>query len=140
MNIGFTGTQNGMTDRQKGGVRRALAVHWKLPATFHEGDCVGADVEAAEIAFEAAWKIVVHPPVDGKKRAFYAPPNSMVLPKKPYLERNRDIVDACDLLLAAPQWVEKRRSGTWATIRYADSIGRPIVIFYPNGDIEWRNQ
>lgn len=52
------------------------------------------------------------------------------LPSKPPLERNTDIVDMCDILIAVPidPEVEEQRSGTWATIRYAKKMGKKIVM------------
>lgn len=53
-------------------------------------------------------------------------------PVKPPLKRNYDIVDACDILLAAPRTLtEELRSGTWATIRYARKTGKKYLILAP---------
>lgn len=53
---------------------------------------------------------------------------------RPPLERNRDVVDASDVLLACPGGMaEEQRSGTWATIRYARKAGKPVVIVWPDG-------
>jgi hypothetical protein len=52
-----------------------------------------------------------------------------VLPVKPPFERNEDIADMCDILIAAPKAAtEVLRSGTWATIRHARRIGRQVVL------------
>lgn len=94
---------------------------------FHHGDCIGADRIAATLAHNLGYTIIAHPPENPKARAFFAPPTGVILPTKPYLERNRDIVDACDLLLAMPRDSEEElRSGTWAAIRYARKIGRQV--------------
>jgi predicted Rossmann fold nucleotide-binding protein DprA/Smf involved in DNA uptake len=49
------------------------------------------------------------------------------VPKEP-LERNKDIVNECDMLLAVPRNPDKEelRSGTWHTIRYAKSLNKKI--------------
>jgi predicted Rossmann fold nucleotide-binding protein DprA/Smf involved in DNA uptake len=53
------------------------------------------------------------------------------------LDRNHDIVGACDVLIAAPrQPKEIRRSGTWATVRYADQFGRVIALVVPDGEVQ----
>lgn len=45
------------------------------------------------------------------------------------LARNRRIVAAVDVLIAAPETDrEELRSGTWATIRYARAAGKPVVM------------
>lgn len=48
-------------------------------------------------------------------------------PKKP-LNRNRDIVNECDLLIAVPTDPdnEELKSGTWATVRYARNNKKQI--------------
>lgn len=49
-----------------------------------------------------------------------------------YLDRNHAIVDECSVLIAAPRSLtEEQRSGTWATVRYARKMGRPVVILDP---------
>jgi len=35
---------------------------------------------------------------------------------------------------------EWRGSGTWATIRYARKVGKPVTIIYPDGEIQEENQ
>jgi hypothetical protein len=132
MKIGFTGTQKGLTGRQKAEVFR-LAVSLQK-GEFHHGDCIGADFQAAGIFSGQGWHLVMHPPVDGTKRVWAASilPHIVVHEAKPYLDRNRDIVNSCELLIACPDSVtEKLRSGTWSTVRYARKIGREIVIIYP---------
>jgi len=131
--VGFTGTREGMTGEQEGTVSQLIN---DLGTTqFHHGDCEGADLQAAMIAADD-WgiKLVVHPPENDKLRAWcYA---DVLHDPKPYLDRNRDIVDACDVLLAAPKgYEEELRSGTWATIRYAQKVGKPVKIIWPNGSV-----
>lgn len=128
--VGFTGTQHGMSDLQKAELRRLL-IEMKCQQ-FHHGDCIGADEEAHQIALEVGVPcIMIHPPENPRKRAFcaekYKPysTNVVVRSTKPYLERNHDIVHECNLLIVAPQTdQEEVRSGTWATKRYADKVGR----------------
>jgi len=53
---------------------------------------------------------------------------------RPPLTRNHDIVDCTELLIACPKSMkEELRSGTWATVRYARKLERPVIIIYPNG-------
>jgi hypothetical protein len=48
------------------------------------------------------------------------------------LERNHDIVDQTDFMIAAPfTESEVLRSGTWSTIRYARKQGKEVYIFTP---------
>lgn len=139
MIMGFTGTRDGMTPRQKR-IFEGIVQRLK-PTEFHHGDCIGADDEAASIVsrlsnypldfFTKKVKIVVHPPVDGKYRAFNKCANEF-RPELPYLERNSNIAYECDLLVAAPkEKQEQQRRGTWHTIRQAWKLGKPTIIISP---------
>lgn len=136
MRIGFTGTQIGLSQNQ-GRLVTTLMRDLKNITEFHHGDCIEADETAHKIAssllFSTQADIIIHPPVDSSKRAYCDKLGSSfvvsVLPERDYLDRNHDIVDAVDLLIACPKsHVEELRSGTWATIRYAYKIGRPVMI------------
>lgn len=129
MIIGVTGSERGMTDKQFDWLRDNLI---DLGATeLHHGDCVGVDSVAHDLASELRLRVVVHPPTIPDKRAYCVGPNVLHLPTKPYLIRNHDIVDACGTLLALPDGPERLRSGTWATVRYARRVGRPVLIRLP---------
>jgi hypothetical protein len=53
-----------------------------------------------------------------------------ILKPKPFLDRNKDIVNSCDILIACPENdIEVLRSGTWSTIRYAKKINKPVLLF-----------
>lgn len=128
MRIGFTGTQAGMTIKQETELMAYLAVHC---ASFHHGDCIGADAQAHNIARQLLIPIIIYPPIIKTKRAFCKDYSSIREPKD-YLVRNHDIVDNTDMLIACPKTAEEEmRSGTWATVRYARKIGRSILIINP---------
>lgn len=132
MKIGFTGTQAGMTQQQTDGVHDLIRRF--RTAEFHHGDCIGADQQAHHEAMTLGCRLVVHPPTNESKRAF-CPGEIRVA--KPYLDRNHDIVDETDILIAAPkEKTEQLRSGTWATIRYARKLGHSVYIVYPDGTNE----
>jgi len=137
MRVGFTGTQRGMTEKQKNKVRDLFIL---LAATeFHHGDCIGADAHAHDI-FKCCRKqrIVLHPPTIPDKRAFCSAHHS--LPPLPYLDRNKEIVLSTDLLIATPgEPDEQLRSGTWSTIRFARKQGRPLYIVLPDGSTREEN-
>jgi hypothetical protein len=119
MTLGFTGTRKGMTAGQKTQLRDffyAITLNGDDAAEykheFHHGCAVGADTEAAAAARRHKCIVFEHP-IDARGP----------------LERNRDIVAACDLLIAAPETdTEQLRSGTWATVRYARAAGKPVVM------------
>ena len=130
---GFTGTQRGMSPAQRLAFRRLVAGSGF--AEFHHGVCVGADAEAHDLVgvYTRYTVRVLHPPEDDKKQASLVKREGDRVEKPlPYLERNKKIVNACDILIAAPKTLtEERRSGTWATIRYASKRGVPVVILKP---------
>jgi hypothetical protein len=129
--IGFTGTQQGMTSAQRYSVEELLQ---KLGGNeFHHGDCIGADAQAHGIAYRIGYRIHIHPPVVSTKRA-YCFHYDLMYTLKPYLDRNHDIVDACQVLVATPkEFDEQLRSGTWATIRYARKRGVRVFLVLPDG-------
>jgi len=135
ISIGFTGTRKGMTREQMKALLKVLQdINF---AEAHHGDCVGADEQFHRLVriFFPDVVIVIHPPKNPKLRAFCK--GDVIMPEKDYLERNRDIVKNCDLLIACPkEFHEVLRSGTWATVRYARKAGKPIIIIFPDGNIK----
>lgn len=141
MNIGFTGTRDGMSEAQYRWTKRIF--HQCLTMTentLHHGCCVGADSQAHTIAClirsdgMIPIAIIGHPPTYTKWRAHLQGIDCERKPKL-YLERNHNIVDECDLLIACPKGPEILKSGTWATVRYARRSGKPITIIWRNGAI-----
>lgn len=131
MKIGFTGTQQGMTGLQRVTVLYLFGTH--TIDTLHHGDCVGADQQAHRMALEMHARVVVHPPDDHRKRG-WAKGAHETRPPLGYLDRNRRIVENCDLLIATPATDrEVLRSGTWATVRYARRCKRPVYVVRPDG-------
>jgi hypothetical protein len=133
MKIGFTGTQKGMTTEQKMTVADLLCSYSVSEA--HHGDCVGADSEFHDVCHELQIKIVIHPPSNPRKRSRRI--GEEIRPEKPYIERNHDIVNETEVLIAVPkEFEEQLRSGTWATVRYAYKVGRKIIVVFPDGSID----
>lgn len=136
MKIGVTATQNGLTEAQVRTAERLLG----SATEFHHGECVGGDEELHNIcrAIAPDATIVSHPPTDPSKRAFHVVPDLTREPK-PYRERNTDIVNETDCLIAFSGIpFEIVRSGTWMTVRIArkalakgDKIN--IIIVWPDG-------
>jgi hypothetical protein len=129
MKIGFSGSRIGLTDSQKYHFSQLLL---DLKGNeFHHGDAVGADADAHRIALNMGYAIVIHPPKNPSKRAFCKIGD--ILPEKDYLDRNKDIVDATDVLIATPKEnTEQLRSGTWSTVRYARKKGKKVYIIKPD--------
>lgn len=138
--IGFTGTQHGCLQKQLetlGGMLGhafAAGIEW-----MENGDCIGADGQAGRLWKGLGLKISLRPCDMPKKRSFL--PCDAASSPKPPLVRNRDIVDNCGILIATPgKPYEEQRSGTWATIRYARKLKRPIIIIWPDGSYSTENK
>ena len=130
MRVGFTGTREGMTAPQRATLRKLLLEF--EGGEFHHGDCVGADAEAHDIAVEIGYDIVIHPPLRDKLRAHKS--GCEIREPKAYLDRNRDIADETDVVVATPStFQEALHSGTWSTVRHARKTNKPVVIIFPNG-------
>lgn len=138
--VGFTGTRAGMTDLQKAVTIGLLSKNHVEIA--HHGGCVGADIDFDYICYHNRPRniiTVVHPSnlKNQQGKWFFTP---YVKSEKPPLERNRDIVDESDFLIATPrESQEVLRSGTWATIRYARRQKKHAYIVYPSGTLTEEN-
>jgi hypothetical protein len=143
IHVGFTGTRQGMTDKQKTTLHKILVSNNNIKNVdvLHHGDCKGADADAHYECWKLAISIILHPPDNPKHRNYCdtGPYEDMVKeinPTKPYLTRNHDIVDETDYLIACPDgYKEELRSGTWATIRYAKKQHVLVYIIYPDGTL-----
>lgn len=131
--VGFTGSQAGMTGDQAATFMRALIGLGIPRIEFHHGDCVGADAQAHMVAIWMRLAVVIHPPADGRRRAWCEHATEMRAPQA-YMTRNAAIAEAADVLLAVPDgWFEVQRSGPWATVRRARWRRVPVVVIWPNG-------
>jgi hypothetical protein len=118
MKIGFTGSREGMSNKQK--EQFVLLLQDMGMTEFHHGDCEGADAEAHDIVreFFPDVRIVVHPPFKSSKRAYKN--GDEIREPDDYLPRDERIVNETMFLFGAPKSnTELKRSGTWYTIRYA---------------------
>lgn len=126
----------GMTEEQKESFLKIIMTGTQTRIQeFHHGDCIGSDKQAHDMVKSLGdISIHVHPPLNPEKRAFC---NGGTIHKpKQYLERNKDIVDSSDILIATPMsFKEEIRSGTWNTVRYARRKFKPVFVIYPDGKI-----
>lgn len=156
MNIGFTGTQRGMTVKQQDAFEIeicSLLFASDYDCIFHHGVCIGADEEAHFLVYNCGldWRYL-YPPIntdkmsdkilnDGYSFVKSSDPSSVPAIKihepKDYLERNKDIVNASDVLIVVPgEFTEQLRSGTWSTYRYAKKKSVPRIIIFPDGTVK----
>lgn len=155
--IGFTGTRGGMSNLQNSQFFKFIEKAVREPLgrfrEFHHGACLGADDEAVNATKIARDSCRMDDTLSGIARpslSIIARPcdiRSMVsfnaidlsdeaYPARPPLDRNKDIVNASDILLAVPSGPETTRSGTWSTVRFARKHRKPILIFWPDGTVE----
>jgi len=133
--IGVTGSRGGGTPRQLEALRVILlrgrqALGYGI---LHHGDCIGIDAEADALAKELGYLTICHPPEDPRARA-HTTDHMAVMDPAPYLERNKQIVEVAEVLLAFPaDSKEVLRSGTWATIRWARRVQKTCMIVPPSG-------
>jgi hypothetical protein len=102
------------------------------------GMCVGADAQFHFMAKALGYFMIGCPGVTQGGEEWQRSDKcqcDLVVPAKPFLVRNRDIVRESDVLIATPKQVKEqfRGSGTWATIRYAREAKLPLVIIWPDG-------
>lgn len=132
INIGITGTRKGANKVQQ------IAISQKLKGVshFHHGCAVGVDIKAAQMAHNSGIYVVGHPGMDvhGNVRSNITNFDNHTEEPLPFLQRNRIIVDASNLMLAVPKDMqEERRSGTWYTVRYCRTVNKPLIILWPDG-------
>lgn len=128
MKLGFTGSRFGLSNEQKTSILDYLSTN--DVKELHHGDCIGSDSDVHILVkqFHPDIKIVIHPPNNPEMRAFMVANEQK--PCYEYLQRNRNIVDSVDILIACPNSPkELLRSGTWSTVRYARKIGKNHKIF-----------
>ena len=143
MHIGFTGTRQGMSLAQFDQLSLLLKTFiQEEKSSLHFGLCIGADCEAAEVAFELGYNIIAHPGYFPKNPSWRGSRGSFqhshtILEEKPFLTRDQDIVNASSILIATPaQETEQRRSGTWATIRYGrKKPDMTVIVINPDGSL-----
>lgn len=136
--IGFTGTRTDLPPSQRAALEAVLrSLHvWGWGASMAHGDCVGADLAAHDIAMRLGYMVHVLPPLSNRYRAFCVGHQNYVPAE--YMIRNRRIASMCTRLVAAPLSPEEEapRSGTWATVRMARHLGKPITLVWPDGRVE----
>lgn len=134
-----TGTRYGATSFQ------LASVGWVWSrygiTELHDGDAIGVDEQLYYLGRAFGAKIVMHPPRSSKFRAWCGDNKDEFRRPKGYFERDKDMVNESGTLVGCPKhtFEEFEHSGTWNTIRYARTLGRPIAIIWPGGRIAYEN-
>jgi hypothetical protein len=139
--VGFTGSRNGMDTRQLRLVGSILVGHLIIDdyeVHFHHGDCVGSDEQAHRLARALRFTMHIHPPEIETYRSFCKrTKREPLIQPLSYAERNQDIVNQSQVLIAAPDRTreegEATKGGTWMTVRKARDKGIPIYIAWSDG-------
>lgn len=140
--IGISGTREGMSKLQKETFlhfSNTLTTQFTDLKYFHQGQCQGVDVEAARLLkSEFNLFIVSHPPV--KKDLLGQCTNDIVKQAKGYFARNRDIVNASELMFILPKESQVQSTGgTWYTYKYALAANKPVILILPDGSYQLFN-
>jgi hypothetical protein len=126
MNIGIVGA------RKYQDKKSILDLVMVLPpdATIITSSCKGVCTWAKEAAEERGMKVIVFAPDLSNIRAWFD------IPKR-YYQRNKEMVEACDLLHAFVSAEDGFVGGTRFEVEYAVSLGIPIEIHRENGLSQW---
>lgn len=141
---GETGTREGAKNRQLASVAWLFAKYGIT--SLHDGDCKGVDSQLYDLAVAFRTNVFMHPPTNPNNRAFRGMDNTNVtiLPRRGYFVRDRDMVDASEVMVGVPKqnfepeesW-KRGNGGTWYTINYARNQEKPLAIVWPNGLITY---
>ena len=148
MTLGFTGTQKGLTQKQKVDLLGLLQFFNRTTMfgqkhKLHHGDCVGADEEVHYCALKLNYEIFIHPLVGQSNSASCEGAVKIFLPSE-HMIQCQHIVDSCSTLIACPsEETENVDSKTWDITRYAQKVHKPIIKINPimgfNGRTWWNN-
>ena len=110
MKLGMSGSREGMTPDALNYLKKFVEMN--EINEVHHGDCKGADKEFHDFFSSknqrygfSIVKIVIHPPIKTYYRAYCK--SEFIKPEKDYVERNKDIVDETDMLIAFPKPTSK---------------------------------
>ena len=92
--------------------------------------CKGVCTWVKEIAEEREMKVILFAPDLENIRAWFDVP-------KRYYERNKEMVEACDLLHAFISAEDGFIGGTRFEVNYAAGLGIPVQLHWENGISEW---
>lgn len=147
--IGITGTRDGMTSNQHFAFSELMWTYeYQKSLELLCGMCIGVDAETAKIIkTDTVGKVIGYPghsksnPDDLTYRDPATENYDQIRESKPFFDRNRDIVDDSDLMIACPNGKNYHggKGGTNYTIRYALKVGKPIIIIFPDGETEKHN-
>ena len=127
MIVGFTGSREGLSYTQM--MQLEEVVRGLSPDNGIHGDCIGSDADFHYICKTVLRIPIIIRPCNLNEQRAFCRGAVIVHPAKAPIERNHDIVNECNILIACPkEESEILRSGTWATVRYARKIGKKVIM------------
>ena len=138
--IGVTGTRQGMTREQREWFEARLQTDPK-PGRLVHGAAKGVDTQCHHLVAVYHIPRTIWPSNHSESLVDEYDEAMVILgdwthEKKPPLERNKDIVDGSTEMVAFPaNQFEELRSGTWACVRYARKVHKPLTIVWPDGQV-----
>ena len=126
MNTGIVGARK-YQDR-----RSVIDLVTSLPpdATIITSSCRGVCTWVKEAAEKRGMTVIVFSPDLENIRAWFDVP-------KRYYERNKQMVEACDLVHAFISAEDGFIGGTRFEVEYAVSLGIPVLLHFENGPTKW---
>jgi hypothetical protein len=107
-----------------------LVISLPADATIITSSCKGVCTWVKEVAEERGMKVMVFAPDLENIRAWFD------IPKR-YYQRNKEMVEACDLLHAFISAEDGFTGGTRFEVEYAVALGIPVMVHRENGKSEW---
>lgn len=131
MHVGFTGTRIGCNAAQKAGLWKVLENLHRLHGIegVHHGDCIGADADFDAICHELSFYRTSYPAFELGHKYRAGCDCEEIRPLKRPLVRNRDIVDACDVMIATPR--------ENAEVERGSGHGQLFVILGRSRELSW---
>lgn len=133
--IGFSGTRDGMTAHQEKELIAWVEENRDVIIQFTHGCCIGSDEQAHSIV-----RKICHDNVTIVGRPGFATGHPMrsdcrcdtTEHVQAPMDRNRAIVHNSDILIFTPKFPQLKRSGTWATLKFArDVVKKPVIVLAP---------
>jgi hypothetical protein len=126
MNIGIVGARK-YQDKES---VFDLVMSLSAEATIITSSCKGVCAWVKEVAERRGMKVIVFAPNLENIRAWFD------IPKR-YYQRNKEMVEACDLLHAFISAEDGFIGGTRFEVQYAVSLGIPVEVHRENGLSQW---
>lgn len=144
MNVGFTGSREGMTDIQR--EKFTQLIQELKPDRFIQGCCIGSDEDATVLVnyLRPACVIVGRPgkSAKGGDNEFLSQKAlslcHWVMDTKPHFARNRDIVADSNVVIGTPCFCPINKDsmgGTAMTLNHSIKNGRKTFIICPEGKV-----